>query len=407
VNVSLFIARRYFLSRQKKSFINVISLLSMGVVAFSTAALIIVLSVFNGLGDLLRSLNTSFDPELKIEAAKRKTFEIDAKVLADLRSTDGVALISEVIEDYAYVRYLDLDMPVIIRGISDNFIEQKRLDNHLVSGKLALHQDSIPFAIVGEGVKRHLKINVNDDMHALQVFYIRNVSGASLDPSRMYARKSIRPGGVFSIEKNYDENYVFLPLDFTKELLNYGDRRTFLEVKTTAGADIEGVKKRISEKLGENFKVLTNEEQHQDLYRLLKYEKLFAAVSLAALIMVGSINIFFSLMMLALDKKKDVSVLFAIGAYPQFIKRIFLAEGAIISFSGAIFGLLLGGAVCFLQDRFGLVGMGMENAIVSSYPVKMRVADFAITSGLVVVVTFLTSFYPASIAAKSYSIRHL
>lgn len=378
----------------------------MGVVAFSTAALIIVLSVFNGLGDLLRSINSSFDPELKIEAAKRKTFEINDEMMADLRSTEGVSLISEVIEDYAYVRYLDLDMPVIIRGISDNFIEQKRLDNHLVSGRLALHHDSIAFAIVGEGVKRNLKINVSDDMHALQVFYIRNVSGASLDPSRMYARKSIRPGGVFSIEKNYDENYIFLPLNFTQELLNYGNRRTFLEVKTTNG-DIAGVKKRISEKLGENFKVLTNEEQHQDLYRLLKYEKLFGAVSLAALIVVGSINIFFSLMMLAIDKKKDVSVLFAIGAYPQFIRKIFLAEGAIISFTGAIFGLILGGVICFLQDRFGLVGMGMENAIVSSYPVKMTFADFAVTSGLVIVVTILTSFYPAALAARSYSIRHL
>lgn len=379
----------------------------MGVVAFSTAAFIIVLSIFNGLEDLLRSLNSSFDPELRIEASKRKTFEINDQMLTDLRSVDGVSIISEVIEDYAYVRYLDLDMPVIIRGISDNFTEQKRLDDHMVTGELALHRDSIPFAIVGEGVKRNLKINVNDEMHALQVFYIRNVSGGSLDPSRMYARKSIRPGGVFSIEKNYDENYIFLPLDFTRELLNYGDRRTWLEVKTAGNVSIETVKRRITEKLGEEFKVLTNEEQHQDLYRLLKLEKLFAMVALASLIIVGSINIFFSLMMLAIDKKKDVSVLFAMGAYPQFIKKIFVSEGAIISFSGAILGLLLGGLICLLQDRFGLVGMGMENAIVTAYPVKMKAMDFLITSVLVVIVTFLTSFYPASLAAKSYSIRHL
>lgn len=263
----------------------------MGVVAFSTAALIIVLSVFNGLGDLLRSVNGAFDPELRIEASKRKTFEVNDKLLADLRSTEGVALLSEVIEDYAYVRYLDLDMPVIIRGISDNFIEQKRLDNNMVAGQLALHHDSIPFAIVGEGVKSSLKININDDMHALQVFYIRNVSGASLDPSRMYARKSIRPGGVFSIEKNFDENYIFLPLDFTQELLNYGNRRTWLEVKTKEGANIDAVKNRIVNLLGEDFKVLTNEEQHQDLYRLLKLEKLFATLALASLIEIGRAHV--------------------------------------------------------------------------------------------------------------------
>ncbi len=379
----------------------------MGVVAFSTAALIIVLSVFNGLEDLLRSLNTSFDPELKIEAAKRKTFEVSDELLADLRATEGVQLVSEVIEDYAYVRYLDFEMTAIVRGVSDNFVEQGRLNENIVAGKLALHQDSIPFAIVGEGVKRNLRINVKDDMRAMQVFYIRNVSGGGLDPSRMYARRSIRPGGVFSIEKNYDENYIFLPLDFTKELLDYGNRRTWLEVKTDPKADVNKVKAQLLAKLGTDFKVLTNEEQHQDIYRLLKLEKLFATLALAALVVVGSINIFFSLMMLAIDKKKDVSVLFALGAYPEFIKRVFIAEGAIISFTGAIVGIILGGTICFLQDQFGLVGMGMENAIVDAYPVRMRLADFSLTALLVIAVTILTSFYPAARAARSYSITHL
>jgi lipoprotein-releasing system permease protein len=379
----------------------------MGVLALSTTALIVVLSVFNGLGDLLRSVNGAFDPQLKIEASKRKTFEVTDKLLNDIKSTEGVEMISEVIEDYAYVRYLDLDMPVIIRGISDNFTDQGRLDNNMVAGKLALHRDSIPFAIVGEGVKSNLKINVNDDMHALQVFYIRNVSGGSLDPSRMYARKSIRPGGVFSIEKSFDENYIFLPLDFAKELLNYGDKRTWIEVKTTPGADVESVKKKIVTMLGDEFKVLTNEEQHQDLYRLLNLEKLFATLAFAAIALVGSINIFFSLMMLAIDKKKDISVLFAMGATPLFIKRIFVSEGVIISFIGATVGIVLGGLICTLQDQFGLVGMGMENAIVSAYPVKMNVVDFVITSSLVIVITFLTSFYPASLAARSYNIQHL
>jgi lipoprotein-releasing system permease protein len=407
VNVWFFIARRYFLSDRKQSSINYISLLSMGVLALSTAMLIVVLSVFNGLGDLLRSVNSAFDPALKIEASKRKTFEVNDKLLGDIKSVEGVHLLSEVIEDYAYARYLDIDMPVIIRGISDNFTEQGRLDNNMVSGELALHRDSIPFAIVGEGVKSNLKINVKDDMHTLQLFYIRNVSGGSLDPSRMYARMSIRPGGVFSIEKNFDENYVFLPLDFAKDLLNYGDKRTWIEVTTTPGADIESVKRRIVAKLGDEFKVLTNEEQHQDLYRLLKLEKLFATLAFACIALVGSINMFFSLMMLALDKKKDISVLFAMGATAPFIRKIFVSEGAIISLVGAGSGLILGAIFCYIQDRFGLVSMGMENAIVAAYPVKMKLVDFVTTASLVIVITFLTSFYPASLAAKSYSIQNL
>ena len=153
--------------------------------------------------------------------------------------------------------------------------------------------------------------------------------------------------------------------------------------------------------------VLTNEEQHKDIFRLLKIEKLFTFISLTLLIVVGSINIFFSLMMLALDKKKDISILSAMGAHPTLIKKIFLTEGALIAFTGAASGLLLGGLICWAQDQFGLVGMGMGNAIVSAYPVEMKVFDFASVSIVIVGITFLISFYPARLASRSFSIEQL
>lgn len=377
-------------------------------IAFSTAALIIVLSVFNGLEDLLRSIYTSFDPQLKIEAAARKTFEVNPELITSVKKVPGVELVTEVIEDYAYVRYRDAEMPVVVRGVSDNFIDQKRLDNHIVAGEQVLRRDSIPFAIVGAGVQSTLSIAVEDEMYAIQVFYIRkNASASSLDPTRLYSRRAIRPGGVFSIEKNYDENYIFLPIDFANELFDYGNRRTSLEIETDGTVSPEKVKASVKELLGSDFKVLTNEEQHQDLYRLLKMEKLFTFMALSLLIIVCSINIFFSLMMLAIDKKKDVSILFAMGAYPQLIRSIFLTEGSIIAFIGAATGLVLGSLICWVQDTFGLVGMGMENAIVSSYPVEMRGFDFMATSLVVIVITVLASFYPASLAARSYSPQHL
>ncbi|MEQ9592706.1 MAG: FtsX-like permease family protein, partial [Cyclobacteriaceae bacterium] len=150
-----------------------------------------------------------------------------------------------------------------------------------------------------------------------------------------------------------------------------------------------------------------NEEQQKDLYRLLKIEKLFTFLSLSLLITVGSINIFFSLMMLAIDKKKDITILSAMGAQQKLIKRIFLSEGALISFVGAATGLIAGGLICWAQDSFGLVGMGMENAVVSNYPVKMVWTDFAATSGVIIAITFLVSFYPASQASKSVSTQQL
>ena len=376
-------------------------------VAFSTAALIIVLSVFNGLEGLLRSLYTSFDPELKIEAVEGKSFERSDELINKVQSIEGVEVVTEVIEDYAYIRYRDADVVATIKGVSDNFIDQHRLDQHIVQGELKLRKEGVDFAVLGRGIQYALSVAVEDEMYALQVFYIKDLRRTSMDPSQMYARKSIRPGGVFSIEKTYDENYVFMPLSFVKDLLDYGDKRTALEIKTKEGVDIYDVKEKVAETVGSSFQVQTNEEQQKDLYRLLKMEKLFTFLALTLLLAVGSINIFFSLMMLAIDKKRDISILSAVGASQNLIRRIFFSEGALISFIGAGTGLLLGGLICWAQDKFGLVGMGMENAVIPDYPVTMIWTDFALTSLAIVLITALVSFYPASLASKSYSTQHL
>jgi len=407
LNLPLFIARRYFFSGRKKNFINLISILSIVGIAFSTAALVIVLSVFNGLEDLLKSLYTSFDPELKIELKKGKSFEVDEALMQQLKQVPGVDIITEVIEDYAYVRYRDADIVVTLKGVSESFLKQHRLDNSMVDGKLILNQNNIDYAVVGRGVQYALSLSVNESIHPLQVFYIKNLKASGLDPSQLYTRRVIQPGGVFSIEKNYDDNYIFVPLHFAQDLLNYGNKRTSLEIKTTGNLSLKETQAAVAKVVGENFLVLTNQEQHADLYRLLKIEKLFTFIALTLLILVASINIFFSLMMLVLDKKKDISVLFAMGSSTRLIRNIFLSEGALIAFAGAFAGLLLGGIICWLQDSFGLVGMGMENAIVSSYPVKMKLTDFVLTALVIVLITVLVSFYPARQAARSYAIQKL
>jgi lipoprotein-releasing system permease protein len=406
MNLSLFIARRYFLSRRKKNFINVISILSMMGVAFATAALIIVLSVFNGLEVLLRSLYTSFDPELKIELVRGKSFPVSESWLDSVRSVPGVRIVTEVIEDYAYVRYREAAMVVTIKGVSENFLDQHRLDDHIVEGELKLNRDSIPFAILGRGVRYTLSAEVDDDLRALRMYYIKNVKTGAVNPASLYSQKSIRPGSVFSIEKNYDENYIFVPISFAQELLDYDNRRTSVEVQTEDGQTVE-VQRALKEKLGESFSVLSNEEQHKDLYRLLNIERLFTFLALSLLLLVASINIFFSLMMLAIDKKKDISILISMGATGSLIRNIFLAEGAVISFVGAAIGLFIGGLLAYLQDHVGLVGMGMENAIVANYPVEIRAFDFLWTSLVIVAISLIVSFRPAVLASRSYSITHL
>ncbi|HCW07160.1 MAG TPA: hypothetical protein DGG95_07335 [Cytophagales bacterium] len=376
-------------------------------VAFSTAALVIVLSVFNGLEGLLRSLNNAFDPEIKIEAAQGKSFVVNDSLLNQIKSVKNVEVVTEVIEDYAYIRYRDADMVVTMKGVGDNFVDQHRLDNSIVGGELKLKDSTGNYAIVGRGVKYALSISVEESIYPLQVFYIKNVKSSVIDPSKLYSARNVMPGGVFSIEKNVDENNIFLPLDLVADLMDYGNKRTSLEIKTVEGSSVSSVKEDIQKVIGQKFKVLTNDEQHQDIYRLLKLEKLFTFISLTLLILVASINIFFSLMMLAIDKKKDVSVLTALGSSSGLIQKIFLAEGALIAFSGALFGLLLGGIVCWAQQQFGLVGMGMDSSIVNSYPVEMRIQDFLSVSVVIVAITLVISIYPSSLASKSYSVQHL
>lgn len=385
-----------------------ISFLSVIGVAFITAAIVIVLSVFNGLGDLLRSLNNSFDPEIKIEAAKGKSFHATPALLKKIRQVEGVKFVTEVIEDYAYVRYRDANQVVTLKGVSDNFVEQNRIPKeNIVEGEFRLRKGKINYAIIGRGVSYTLSIASVQDMFALQVYYIKNLKAGVTDPSQMYSKMNIMPGGVFSIVQNFDENYVIVPLDFARELLNYGDKRTSLEIKTAFGADVYKVEARIQQLLGTEFNVLNYEEQHQDLYRLLKLEKLFTFLAFTVLLGIGSINIFFSLMMLALDKKKDISVLSAMGANASLIRNIFMTEGALIAFLGAFTGLLLGGAFCWLQMEFGIISMGMESSITEGYPIKIVWTDFAVTLLVMSVITVLISFRPAVVASRFVSVRHL
>ena len=401
MNTSFFIARRYFRSKKKKNFINIISNISMIGVAVGTMALVIVLSVFNGLEDLIRSLYSSFDPEIRISATAGKSFEITDDLLVAIQALEGVAIVTEVIEDNAYVRYKDSEMVIKVKGVGDNFIEQKRMDETIVHGELKLKKDGNSYALVGRGVQYALGISPNNDFYSLQLFYPKNIRPGSLNPGSLYTQKNILPGAIFAIEKQYDENYVFVPLDFAQSLMNYGDKRTSLEIKTTEGADINDVQANLKALLGEQFQVLNSDEQHSGLLRAIKIEKLFVFLTFSFILAVASFNIFFSLTMLAIDKKKDIAILYAMGATDRLIRGIFLKEGAIIAFTGAVSGLLLGLVICWLQQTYGFVSMGMETSVLDSYPVKMEFTDFVYTGISIILITFLASYRPAIIATRS------
>jgi len=376
-------------------------------VAFGTAALVIVLSVFNGLEGLIRSLYSSFDPELKVEAAEGKWFETSEGLLNQVNSVPGVEVVSEIIEDNALVRYKDSEMVARIKGVSSNFREQQRLDRVIVHGKPDLEQQDINYAILGLGVSHKLSISPKDQFSALQVYYPKHGPTRTTNLSSLYTQKTISPGGIFAIEKQYDEQYIFVPLDFAVELFEYQQKRTSLEIKIAAGFDMLEVQDALSQVLGSDFLITNKDQQHPSLFKAIKIEKLFSLVTFFFILALASLSIFFTLNMLVIEKQKDISVLMALGAPDRLIKSIFWFEGAIISLTGAAIGLLLGFAVCSIQINFGIISMGMQTSVVNAYPVKMHFLDFLNTAICVLIITILASYRPASLASKTKIIPHL
>lgn len=407
MNLPFFIARKYFLSKKKKNFINVISIISMLVVGMATMALIIVLSVFNGLEGLLRSLYGNFDPQIQVVAAEGRSFlyEDDLKDLLD--EVPEISSITEVIEDNVLIKYNNAQRVVRLKGVSESFVEQKRLDDALVHGSLELKKDGIGYAIVGRGIQYDLQINPSNDFYTIQVYYPRNVGPGVVNPEKLATVRHILPGGIFAIEKYYDDNYVIVPLEFAQGLLDYGQKRNSLEIQLHDFSKIPTVRKKLTALLSPAFVVKTNDEIHEDLYKVLKLEKFFVFFTFTVIIAIASINIYFALMMLAIDKEKDISILAAQGADAGLIRKVFMAQGMIVAFTGAFTGLFLGLAISLLQQQFGFISMGMETAIMEAYPIKVEWLDVLITCFSIVGITILASFQPARLAGKKFSLREL
>ena len=400
MNFPLFVARRYFTSKKKKSFISLISNISMLSVGVGTMALVIVMSVFNGMGELNRQLFRSFDPDLKVTPAQGKRFTLSSKTLAELRATEGVKFVTQVVEDNALATYGDRRVVTKIKGVDETFIQRHQLDTAMIEGKFALTTDNEPKAIVGGTVQQLLGISVNNQFTPLELAYPRSdVKTLNLTNADAFNQQIIRVGGVYMLELRFDD-YVIVPLEFATELLGYGHQRSALEIQLQPDAKAEQVQTQIQTLLGDKFVVRTRDEQNADLLRAIRIEKLFVTVTLGLIILVAAVNIFFSLSMLVIEKRDDIKMLFAMGATASTIQRIFLLEGSLVAFTGAFIGLILGIIVCWFQQTYGLVSMGMVSSVVDAYPVKMEWPDFVITAVTVISITILVSFIPAQRASR-------
>lgn len=369
-------------------------------IGIGTMALVIVLSVFNGLEDLNRKIFKSFDADIKISPKNGKSFLIDKERLTKIKAIKDVWYVTEVIQDNALVKYENSQMVVTLKGVDETFQAFSPLKKSLVEGNFVLTRDSVDYAFIGGNVYAALNISLQNIIEPIEIWYPRNRKSISLNPDDNINREILNISGVYSLEQLHDD-YVYVPLEVAIQLTEYGDKRSAIEIQAKPNADIAQIQASVKGILDENFLVQNQDEQNASLFRAIKIEKLFIFIALIFIIGIASFNIFFSLTMLVIDKQQDLKTLFAMGADEGLVKRIFYSEGALVSFIGAIVGLLLGGIICFMQERYGIIKMGMESSIIDAYPVKMQLSDFVLTAVSIIIITLLASYLPAKRAANN------
>jgi lipoprotein-releasing system permease protein len=401
MTLPFFIARRYFFSRQKRSFIHYLSILAMLGVGVGTMALVVVLSVFNGMEDLNRQLFKSVEADLSIGPVQGKRFTLSATQVAALRRTPGVQLLTGVAADNALARYADGQTVVRVKGVDSTYLRRNQLDSAMLEGRMAFEKQGYPAAIIARGVQDDLTIAPEDILTPLELYYPeRGKRLSSLNPDA-FRLQQIAVAGVFFIEATNYDNLVMLPLAVARDLLGYApDEYSALEIQRDPAVEEQLLKETLQQQLSEMAVVSTRDELNKDLFRAISYEKIFTTITISFIILIAGINTFFSLSMLALEKKQDIGILGAMGATPSLIRRIFLTEGAIISLTGATVGLAFGLLLCYLQQKYGLVGFGTASTLIDAYPVRVRTEDILLTGVVAVVATALTSYFPAQRAAQ-------
>ena len=401
MNLPTWIARRYFFSKKKRSFISWLSILSMLGVGVGTMALVIVLSVFNGMEELNRQIFKTFESDMTISPKQGKRFVASPELLSRLRQTPGVSLLTAIAQDNALAKYDDRQTVVRLKGVDDNYLQRQQLDSALLEGKLLLRRDGVNYAMVADGIRSDLTISLIDILTPLQVLYPQSGKSFNVLNPDAFSSESLTVAGIFFIESRYD-NFVLAPLATARELFGYApDEVTSLELQLRPGTDEDAAKRALQTAAGDQLLVQSRDDLNTDLYRAIRVEKLFVALTLGFIILIASINIFFSLSMLVIEKKEDIKILFAMGATTGLVRRIFLTEGAIIALTGAIAGLVLGIVICVAQERYGFIRMGTVSSIIDAYPVRLSTRDIVLTGVLVILITILTSWLPAQRAAKS------
>ena len=399
-NFPYYIARRYLFSKKSHNAINIISIISVCGVAFTTMALVCTLSVFNGFQDLVASFFTSFDPQLKIIPVEGKVFYKDDPAIRQLRNDKDIALFSECLEDNALAIYRNRQVMVHIKGVGDQFSELTDIDKLLYGdGSFVLHADVLQYGVPGIRLANSLGLGAYFE-DPLQIYAPKKGAQINLsNPAASFSQSELYSSGVvFSVnQEKYDNNYILTSIDFARNLFDQPNIVSSIDIKLSEGKDVDQTKSRIQLLLGEErFKVLDRYEQQADIFRIMRVEKLIAYIFLTFILLIACFNIIGSVSMLIIDKKDDVRTLRNLGANDNQIIRIFLYEGRMISAMGAVIGLISGLGLCWLQQTYGLIKMGSSEGmfLVDAYPVSVYWGDLLLVFITVLLIGFAALWYP-------------
>lgn len=405
MNFPFFIACRYLFSKKSTHVINVISSISVIGVAVATMALVIVLSVFNGFHDLVASLFTSFDPQLKVVPVEGKTAPSDDPILTQIRLLPEVDVATETVEDQALAIYQGKQAMVKIKGVEDNFSELSHITDILYGdGTYSLHAANLEYGILGIRLAQTMGIGAQWDGY-LKIYAPKKEGQLDLsNPGEGFVADSLNsPGVLFSVRQSkYDKNYIVTSIAFARNLFGQQGMLSDLEIRLKEGSNLNAVKAEMQKIAGTKYKVLDRFEQQEDTFKIMSIEKLMAYIFLTFILVVACFNIIGSLSMLIIDKKNDVVTLRNLGANDKQITRVFLFEGRMIAVIGAVIGIGLGLLLCLLQQQYGFVRLGESEGsfIVDAYPVSVHYTDVAIIFVTVIAVGWLAVWYPVRALSK-------
>ena len=397
-------AWRYFKSKKSTNAINLIAWISVTAIAVGSAALIIILSVFNGFEDLVKGLYSDFYADIRVAPATGKTFHLNQNQFSKIRSTSGVLGLSAVVEEKAVLMNGDCSSIVYIRGVDDQYTSVSKVSNHIRRGKFELGTAESPKIVVGAGIENAACVDVERAVGPLTL-YMPNRSANSLNATDALNAFNVQAVGTFMVQQDFDNKYIFSNIGFLRFMMDLqADEFSSLDIK--AGAESDNVKKELQVLLGNQFQVQTRFEQNQSLYTVMQIEKWVIYGILSLILVVAAFNMIGALTMLVLEKQKDISVLQAMGANTNRIKSIFLTEGMLLAGIGGVSGMLLAALICWIQLKFQIIKLGGDTFIINYYPVKMVFADFLLVGGTVFIIALLAAYIPSRKASlQEFSLK--